>query len=270
MKKSIFFPVALILVFIFFVSAACNFSAGDNATETEEPQVIIITATPEIIETDQEETTDDTADNSNDTASSDSSTGNEAQPYYIEDFDGQASSYFYYLTSLDENDENEDEKLNIEENNSRLRITHNDYNLGTIALYDPYTYTDVRIDAEVENLASNNNSVALICRYDPDLGWYEYDVDNDGEWFLYYFDNVIAKEYVTLYDGGSTAIKMGRDTNTYTMICQGNEISLYINGEFTHTFKHKDLKEGQVGFGLYNYDSFPVSVAFNWFEISQP
>ena len=73
-----------------------------------------------------------------------------------------------------------------------------------------------------------------------------------------------------LYDGGSTAIKMGRDTNVYTAICQGQDLTLFINGVKTRTVQHKDLKEGLVGVGVSSYDSYPVNVYFNWMEISQP
>ena len=286
MKKSIFFPVALILVFIFFVSAACNLPFSSKDSATEEPQVVVITATPETKEsnvasdevnadddmtddqasedTSTEDMTDDQV--SEDTSAEDLTTGDEPQPFYLEEFDDNLDNFSYDVIYGD----SDPDKALIFNENGALKFELGDYDLFSYVYYDPYTYTDVRIDLEADNLATNDNSVTLFCRYDPDLGWYEYNIDNDGEWTLYYYDNVIAKNYIQLYDGGSTSINMGRDTNVYTMICQGRELSLYISGVFTHKFEHKDLKEGAVGLGVSSYGSYPVKINVNWLEISEP
>ena len=260
MKKSLFFPVALILVFIFFVSAACNLPFSSKDTATEEPQVVVITATPETKESNvtsdevvvEEDTTEDMTEDqdSEEIPAEDLTAADEPQPFYLEEFDDTLDNFSYDVIYRDSDPEN----ASIFNENGALKFELNDYDLYTYVYYDPYTYTDVRIDLEADNLATNDNSVTLFCRYDPDLGWYEYNIDNDGEWTLYYYDNVIAKNYIQLYDGGSTAINMGRDTNVYTMICQGRELSLYINGTFTHKFEHKDLKEGAVGLGVSSYN----------------
>jgi len=164
----------------------------------------------------------------------------------------------------------EENKMNLVYEEGQLKFELNDYNLWPYVMYDPFTYTDVRIDVEAENWGRNQNSVTLVCRYDEDLGWYEFNIANDGTWFIAYYDAMLAKGYITLYNGGSTAIKMGRDTNVYTAICQGQELTLLINGVKTRTVQHKDLKEGFVGVGVSSYSSYPINVYFNWLEISQP
>jgi len=267
MKKTLFVPLAFITIFIFIVSSACNLPFGGDK-ETQEPQVIVVTATPEkinnvataeplaaVTEAPLVEPTEDT------------STSSEAPAFYLEEFDGDLDNFTYDVINAGSGSS---DSATINAEDGALEFTNNDEELYTYVYYEPYTYTDVRIDIEAENLGTSNNSITLFCRYDPDLGWYEYNIDNDGEWTLYYYDEVVADDYVQLYDGGSTVINMGRDTNTYTMICQGKEISLYINGVFTHTFEHKDLKEGQIGFGVSSYDDYPVKVNVNWLEISEP
>jgi hypothetical protein len=267
MKKTLLFPLAFIAVFILIVSSACNLPFGGSKS-TEEPQVIVVTATPNkvnppataepitsVTEAPPAEPTEDT------------SATSEAQAFYVEEFDGDLSNFTYDVLNFGSGSSDD---ATIDAVDGALKFNNNGQDLYTYVYYEPYTYTDVRIDMEAENLATNDNSITLVCRYNPDLGWYEYNIDNDGEWTLFYYDNVVAQKYVKLYDGGSTAIHMGRDTNTYTMICQGQEISLYINGVFTHTFEHKDLKEGQIAFGVSSYDSYPVKVNINWLEISQP
>jgi len=264
MKKSLLLPIAFITVFMFIVSAACSLPFGGDKSATEEPQIIVVTATP------QKESNVVTAEpvvEVTQAVTEDTSSYDEAQAFYVEEFDGDLGNFTYDVLNFGSGSE---EDATIEAEDGALKFNNNADELYTYVYYEPYTYTDVRIDIEAENLATSDNSITLFCRYTDDLGWYEYNIDNDGEWTLYYYDNVVAQQYVQLYDGGSTSINMGRDTNTYTMICQGQEMSLYINGVFTHSFEHKDLKEGQIGFGVSSYDSYPVKVNINWLEISEP
>lgn len=266
MKKTLLFPLAFIAVFIFIVSSACGLSSKKT---TEEPKVIVVTATSESAKLPQTQPTAEVQVTEAPTAepTEEVSATSEAQAFYVEEFEGDLSN-FTYDVFVDGSSSSDNATIDAED--GVLKFKNNGDYLYTYVYYEPFTYTDVRLDIEAENLATNDNSVTMVCRYNPDLGWYEYNINNDGTWKLYYYDNVVAKNFVKLYDGGSTAINMGRDTNTYTMICQGQEISLYINGVFTHTSEHKDLKEGQIAFGVSSYDSYPVLMNVNWIEISQP
>jgi hypothetical protein len=265
MKKIWIYPFTFLAVFIFLVSSACLFSKK----ATEEPKVIVVTATPESVKLPTADVVTDQPTEAITESATEPQTNvsGGSEPYFREEFDGNLDNYSYNVI-VDGNSEADLSKVYNED--GVLKFEQNGEYLYTYVYYEPYTYTDVRIDLQAENLATSDNSITLFCRYDPERGWYEYNIDNDGEWTLLYYDAVIAKGYVKLYDGGSTAINMGRDTNTYTMICEGTSLSLYINGVFTHTSEDKDLKEGEVGFGVSSYDSYPVLVNINWFEISEP
>ncbi len=261
MKKHLSLPFFALLAFVLIVSSACGFSIGNNGGETtKEPQVIVVTATPERAAPTKAPTEAPTE------ASTEAPTTSALAPdFFTEEFDNGMDNYHYFQTgSGDEN------KMDIYYENGQLKFELNDYRLWPYVVYDPWIYTDVRIDAEAENWGNNDNSVTLICRYDENLGWYEFNIANDGTWFIAYYDAVSKKGYTTLYDGGSTAIKMGRDTNVYTAVCQGQDLTLYINGVKTRTVQNKDLKKGLVGVGVSSYDSYPVNVYFNWLKISQP
>jgi hypothetical protein len=258
MKKTVLFPIALIAVFVLIVGSACGFSIGKDANETQEPEVIVITATPGVqipqaTEAPVVVVTEEPA------------VVDEAQPYFLEEFDGGLDNYWYDVWGTGNPD-----NVEIFTEDGALRFVHSGEDVYSYLYYDPYTYGDVRIDLEAENLATNDNSVNIVCRYDEELGWYEYNIDNDGEWTLWYYDNVIYQGYKELYDGGSTAINMGRDTNIYTVICQGDEMSLYINNVLTRTVENKDLKEGLIAVGVSSYGSYPVKININWLEISEP
>jgi hypothetical protein len=64
---------------------------------------------------------------------------------------------------------------------------------------------------------------------------------------------------------------MGMATNEYTLICDGNEISLYINGTKVRTVGSEfGLSRGQIGVGAASFQSYPVSLDFDWVQISEP
>jgi hypothetical protein len=190
----------------------------------------------------------------------------EAPAYYVEEFDGEFNNCFNNTWG----NENVQDFFDYYTKDGALTIDHNQSDLSTFLLYEPYIYTDVRLDVAVETLSSDNSAAILVCRYDPNLGRYEYRIENDGEWYLFYYDYANTQEYTILANEVSTAINMGKNNNIYTVICQGGEFSLYINGQFTYTIEHEALTECFVGFGLGNFEGYPLSVKYNWFEISEP
>ena len=183
--------------------------------------------------------------------------------YYYSDFDTSMDSWSYFLMS------GNDDGFSTELADSKLRVDIEKANTWLYFTYDDYSYTDVRIDTIAENLGRNTNNVSLICRYSDD-GWYEFNVYNSGNYDIFYYDNVVAKDYKLLYRGASTAIKTGKNTNEYTAICSGNTLTLGINGVEVRTVKSNDLKEGQVGFGLSSFDVLPIIAEFDGFAASVP
>ncbi len=193
------------------------------------------------------------------------STGGTAEAYFTDEFENGLDNYSYFTMGSGGED-----GMDLYTQNGKLIFDLNGEYLWPYLMYDPYTYTDVAIQFEAENLGNNNNNVSLICRYDPDRGWYEFNVANNGLYWILYYDAVVAKDYKTLFDGGSQSINMGRATNTYAAVCQGDSLSLYINGHLERTVHNKDLKEGQVGVSVSSFDSYPVRVDIDWLKISQP
>lgn len=198
-----------------------------------------------------------------DTGSTGSTEGT-PEAYFTDEFESGLDNYSYFLMNGDESE------MDIYTENGKLVFELNGENIWPYITYDPYSYGDVRIDFEAENLGSNQNNVSLICRYDPDRGWYEFNVGNDGLYSILYYDAVGLKDYTNIFNGGSYAINMGRASNTYTAICQGDALSLYINGQLARTVHHSDLKEGLIGFSVSSFSSYPVRVDLDWLQISEP
>jgi hypothetical protein len=143
--------------------------------------------------------------------------------------------------------------------------------------YDPQTYDDVKVEASAENRGNNDNSVSLVCRYDPAEGWYEFIIANTGR---YAIDYVITKSdktviYSKLADGGFSKIKSGKDTNQYGATCQGRTLTLSINGVNVKTIDDNQyvLKKGKIGLSVSSAlktANLPAKVGVDWVKISQP
>lgn len=138
--------------------------------------------------------------------------------------------------------------------------------------YEPFTYTDVRLDIKTNNRGTNNNNISLICRK-SDAGWFEFDVANNGLYEIVFGKIVEDKvEYTIMAEGGSTRIKPGLAENEYGIVCQGNTLVLYINGEEARRIEDQKylLPEGKVGIAVSSFRDVPVTVDFFWARISQP
>lgn len=140
------------------------------------------------------------------------------------------------------------------------------------ATYEPFTYTDVRLDVHVGNRGSNNNNVSLFCRK-SEAGWYEFDIANNGMYEVL-FGRIVGEtvEYALIADGGSVEINSGMAENEYGILCQGNTLTLFINGKEVRSLVDNKylLPEGKVGIAVSSFRDVPVIVDFFWAKISQP
>lgn len=195
----------------------------------------------------------------------------EAPAYYIEEFEGDFSFYpndYYYF--VQNGPDNVADSVYVDSGALRFEIdTKQTY---IYLYYGPWIYTDVRIGMIADNLGANSQSVSLFCRYDPDRGWIEFNVAGDGTYTIFAYE--VGSGYKLLFNGGSTAIKIGKQTNTYIAECVGDEIALYVNGTEVRTLTipnaYRYLDEGYVGFSASSFDSLPVIIEVDWFGIEEP
>jgi hypothetical protein len=143
------------------------------------------------------------------------------------------------------------------------------------AIYKQIGYREVRLDVQVANRGADRNFTSLICHFNLDKGWYEFDISNDGAYhILYAVWDAQAKEvhYSPLVDGSSPLIHSGSADNVYGAICKGSFLALIINGEQVHSFNEDEygLNNGQVGIGVSSFDVLPVRVEFDSVTVSAP
>ncbi len=189
-----------------------------------------------------------------------------AQRFFTEEFDGDLSNWDYFYFADDESGFD----INIEDGRAIFDITGEQNYI--YLYYTPESYDNVRIETEANNRGFNNNNVSLICRYDDNEGWYEFSVANNGLYWIYVYDIAGETGYNQLANGGVQNIKTGKETNEYGIVCNGNTLTLYVNGKEIKSFEENKfgLKEGMVGVSVSSFDVLPINVEFEWVKIMEP
>lgn len=186
----------------------------------------------------------------------------EDEAYYTEEFDDAPQNWTYILMNGNDLD------FDLYTDGGKLVFDITGENVWPYYTYDSYTYTDVRVDARAENLGNNNNSVSLICRAN-DRGWYEFNVANNGLYNILRYESS-RNEYFELYSGGVANLRTGKDTNDYTIICQGDRLTLGVNGTQIRTVEDSQFDDGLVGISVASFDGVPVLVEVDYVTISTP
>ncbi len=189
----------------------------------------------------------------------------EPPTFFTEEFDVEKLENWSWLVTNGDPDQ-----FGLYTQNGRLVFELNGANLYTYLFYDPWLYSVVQLDTVAENRGKNNNNVGLVGQASED-GWYEFSIANNGLWWIWAYDGR-ANEYNMLANGGSTAVRMGKDSNRYTVICNENKLSLFINGQQTKTLTDTQFafREGQVGIGVSSFDVLPIILEFDYITIAQP
>jgi hypothetical protein len=142
------------------------------------------------------------------------------------------------------------------------------------------SYSDVIVQAEVENYGQLDNAFSLMCRA-SDAGWYELRISSQGYYELLRYDQYLAEEGKNAYTNfvesriGSTLINSGLDKNVFALSCQGNQLKVFINGEQVYydkrplTVEDNTYNSGTIGFGALSYGK-EVDVTFNYIETLKP
>ena len=250
MNKDRMKPLYWIVLVVLLVTIACGTS---TVTTTEEPAIGDQAVTQAPVEPTVEPTGEAAV---------------PASPFYLDEFDGGLENWSeIYFTSA--SDAEYDEKTDVYTEDGGLWF---DINLKRTYIYlfnNSFEYEDVQIETESESLGRNTNYISLVCRYDPDLGWYEFNIAASGLVSILRYDELDGK-YVVIGEGGSEAIHQGRDTNNFIAKCNGDRLTLTINGKEWRTFTDKNLKRGLIGISAGSEEVFPVKIVFNWMDITEP
>lgn len=197
----------------------------------------------------------------------------EAQAFFTEEFDNSLTGDWDILTVTGSSDADPD-KVTVEAEDGVLVWDFDSEYVYYYLFYNAFDYEDVRLDVRADNRGRNNNSISLICRYDPDEGWYEFNIANSGVYDILYGEVTSNGDisYNTIANGGSLAIKQGMEVNEYAITCEDNELTLFINGdEVTSIDENRyGLRSGQVGVSVSSFNVLPIRIEMDWIQISEP
>lgn len=251
--RPLFFFVSLLLV----VGLACSFGANNNPpVQPEQPtQPPQPTAVPP---TEPEPTVA--------VAAPTEPPVTRTQQFFTEEFDQDPN---WIIDIIGPGADAHKDSVKTEFSNSRLRVELPENQLYFYYTYGDFTYENVRLDLRADNRGVNTNNVSLFCRSSSD-GWYEWSVGSGGDWYLY----AVTDKFNLISNGGTLFLKQGKEVNEYSMICQDNRISMFINGQEIKQSPVTDnkyaLRDGTVGFNISSIDVTPVIVEVDWLKISEP
>ena len=197
----------------------------------------------------------------------------QSQQFFTEEFDTPLSGDWDILT-VTGSDKADPDKVTVEAKDGRLVWDFDSEYLYYYLFYNAFDYEDAKLEVRADNRGRNNNSISLICRYDPEVGWYEFNIANSGVYDIYYAevqsDGDIA--YNAIANGGSLAIKQGKEVNEYAIECKGDNLTLFINGDEVKSVTEKTygLRSGQVGVSVSSFNVLPILIEMDWVKISEP
>ncbi len=145
-------------------------------------------------------------------------------------------------------------------------------NTWVYALFGANEYQAVRLQTRFENQASELNYVGLLCSYDEQAGWFEFNLSSDGSYNLL-FGQWIAPDmarYIPILNDTSEYIFTGRETNEMSLECFENTVQLYINDKLIRKMDVARFERigGKIGLAVASFEDLPVIAAFDWVRVS--
>lgn len=197
----------------------------------------------------------------------------EAQALFGEEFDNPLSGDWAALQIYDVK-VSDPGAVTVQAGDGKLAWNIDTKGFAHYQLYNGFVYQDVKLETSYDNRGVNSNAVSLVCRYDANVGWYEFNITNSGLYNIYAME-VLGDgkyRYNRIANGGSLEIKQGKGVNEFAAVCQGDQLSLYVNGKkvITAVDAKYAFGEGRVGVGVASTDVVPVTVNMDFLKVSEP
>lgn len=153
--------------------------------------------------------------------------------------------------------------------NSALRIDIPSPDTWSIGIHSAHTYSNVFLRARAS--ASPTGAIGLICRYDEETGWYEFNAASDGTYNALYgrwLTEGVA-QYIPLVSDRSVHLSSGTLNYELGLSCQDNFILLYVNDTLIRRVEVTNfgLIEGRIGITASSLREAPVTALFEWVRI---
>jgi hypothetical protein len=140
--------------------------------------------------------------------------------------------------------------------------------------YPDQAFDDVSVEVDAYLASGSQDShFGVLCRHVDLNSFYYFAISADGYYAI--FRRVDGGDLEVLTGDGSgmvpsAVIKTGEQTNHILAVCQGDELSLYVNGELVEAVTDDTLPQGNVGIGAGSSSDGNVRIQFDNFVVSSP
>jgi hypothetical protein len=129
----------------------------------------------------------------------------------------------------------------------------------------------VEVDARVASGAGDGH-YGVLCRYEDAESFYYFAISADGYYAIFRRDES-GLEILTGDGSGmlpSSHIKTGKQVNHVLGVCDGEELSLYVNGQWLTSVTDETYTQGDVGVGASSGPDGATRIVFDNFVVTAP
>ena len=148
---------------------------------------------------------------------------------------------------------------------------------GAVAWTNPQIdVSDAELSVQARQISdSNDNGYGLICRYSDDENFYVFLISGDG---FYAIGKYVSESPDIIYLTGSApihytasdAINQGISTNLLRATCDGNQLSLTVNGQPLISVTDNSHTAGDVGVITALFEPGSTLIEFDNFSVTAP
>lgn len=155
--------------------------------------------------------------------------------------------------------------------NNLLHIDISSAHTWYYAIHTAHEYSNVTINAKVDG--SPAGSLGLVCYYNEEKGWYEFNIASDGTYSVL-FGQWLAEgiaQYAPLAGDATGYLAPGRLNYEIGMTCQQEALFISINGKIVRKVDvaRYGLAEGKIGIAAASFEQIPMSAGFDWVKVSE-
>ena len=176
---------------------------------------------------------------------------------------------FSYVLSGWPADTDADASLDYSDGRYEISIYQADYTAWAMP-GEYFTDTDIEVEAIFDS-GGDDSVFGIICRHVDYDNFYVMVIDSDGYYGI--FKTINAGDFTLIdseYMDYSDAIRRGEDTNRLRAVCDGDRLSLSVNGKLLIEVNDTDLTGGDVGLIVATGATPNTTVYFDNFIVSKP
>lgn len=133
-------------------------------------------------------------------------------------------------------------------------------------------FDDVAIKVRSQQVSApsnNNNDYGVICRANADGAGYFFLISGDGFFAILRGDT--NDQFEQLIDWtSSNAINQGNSSNEIQVTCEGENLSLQVNGELLASVKDSRYSAGDIALTATSYEDTSTEIHFDDIEVARP